>query len=143
MKYPFHVEFYQKALRDMTSFAGQKMADAGLPALGWLAWFQERHPELYKKYAAAQKKINDLWGNMAKLEEWKQAVKNEVDATKLAVTEYIDEMEKSVPASVYTGDPDPVLGITLEVTLMQGIEEAVDTYNSLSRQTGDGEIVRT
>ena len=91
-KYSWHQEVYSKALKDIAQTAGALCNDSeSLEYFGWLEWFNMTHPALYKKYADAQKAILNLWDNKdpKAMEEFKAAVKIEVDATKWAVEKYL------------------------------------------------------
>jgi hypothetical protein len=72
---------------------------------GWLEWLEQNHPELYQRYEGALSKIAELWGNMdpQKMEEWKKAVKNEVDATKWAIEKYIEDQKKKIEEEALRG----------------------------------------
>lgn len=99
---PWHTEIYAKAIETMVSTAGQKLfsfaRDKGIDYSGWQAWFQTNHPELFKKYEAAIEKVNGLWGKTlpAEQEEFKAAVKVEIDATQWAIYRYIDHLAKTL-----------------------------------------------
>ncbi len=126
MSYSFYGEFYGSSLNRQATFAGDLMANSGLPCIGWLEWFQKMHPELYKKYKAAQQTINDLWDKQESVEEWKRAVRNEEEGCKWAVQQYLAEMEKTSPAAgEYAGPHDPVQRIVIEVTERKNIEEVL------------------
>lgn len=95
--FDWHKEQYDKALRAMSNAVGKRYAAwiEGLEAAyatGWLTWFEATQPELYKKYAAAEDRIQALWGDMspAAMEEFKAAVKVEVEATVWAVDKFLE-----------------------------------------------------
>ena len=106
--YSFHEQYYLKALKTIEQTAGEKYmsfleqyGDSSLPAnqldslpaepCGWLSWFDQTHPELYRKYADAIDRIVKLWGNMnpQAMEDFKAAVKIEIEATQWAVDKFI------------------------------------------------------
>ena len=107
MTYSWHKEYYDRALKEMVMTAGKKCLYSWEGDCdGWLAWFEANHSELCQKYSEAIVKIHQLWGNMDPkvMEEFKQAVKVEVDATKWAIDKFLEEKEKqresaSLPAS--------------------------------------------
>jgi hypothetical protein len=99
---PWHTEFYAKAIETVSSTAGEKLfnfaREHGIDYSGWQAWFEQNHPALYKKYEAAIDKVNKLWGKMlpADMEEFKAAVKVEVDATQWAIDRYIEHLDRTL-----------------------------------------------
>lgn len=99
-QYSFHTEFYNQAIKQMYMTAGKLCENIieDFTCLGWLEWFENTYPEQFKKYNDALIQVNLLWGNMdpKAMEEFKKAVKIEVDATKWAVEKYIEYQEKQV-----------------------------------------------
>jgi hypothetical protein len=99
---PWHTEFYAKAIETVSSTAGEKLfnfaQEKGIDYSGWQAWFEQNHPALYKKYEAAIDKVNKLWGKMlpADMEEFKAAVKVEIDATQWAIDRYIEHLARTL-----------------------------------------------
>lgn len=94
--YSWHSEYYNKALKEMVMTTGKRCEysfDGN--CLGWIEWFEKNYPEQYKKYDDALLKIYQLWGNMdpKAMEEFKSAVKVEVDATKWAIEKYLEFQE--------------------------------------------------
>jgi hypothetical protein len=89
-KAPWHTEYYCKALEQVASTTGQLCLDGD--CAGWLAWFEQNYPELYKKYENALDNSNKLWGSMkpVDMEAFKAAVKIEVDAMAWAIPKYLE-----------------------------------------------------
>lgn len=105
-KYSWHQEVYSKALKDIAQTAGTLCNDSEyLEYFGWLEWFNVKHPELYKKYYDAQQVILKLWDNKdpKAMEEFKAAVKIEVDATKWAVEKYLQYQRQQKEAEALKG----------------------------------------
>jgi hypothetical protein len=105
-QYSWHEEVYNKALKDIAQTAGKLCDDLdGLEYLGWLEWFAINHPELYKKYDNALQIVLKLWGNKdpKAMEEFKAAVKVEVDATKWAVEKYLQCQRQQKEAEALKG----------------------------------------
>ena len=96
---PWHTEYYlTKGVEVMSRQAGIKLHDLIYdedlkPALSWQAWFEQTYPDLHAKYRATVERINALWGDKTPqgMEEFKAAVKKEVEATTWAVNKYITE----------------------------------------------------
>jgi hypothetical protein len=120
MNYSWHKDYYEKNLKELSKMAEQlvnqydiELALSPSPSRGegrvgvegWLPWLEQNHPELYQRYEAALSKIADLWGDMdpQKMEEWKKAVKNEVDATKWAIEKYIEDRKKKIEEEAMKG----------------------------------------
>lgn len=96
-EYSWHKEYYDRALKEMLMTAGKRCLHSWIGnCFGWLEWFEKTYPEHYKKYEEAIVKIHKLWGNMDPklMEEFKAAVKVEVDATKWAVEKFLEVKEK-------------------------------------------------
>lgn len=100
MKWSWHKEYYDKSMRTIINTAGKKYAafseQYGEQDTGWMVYFRNNHPDLYRKYAEAMHKINMLWGDVdpVLMESWKAAVKVEVDATQWAIDKYIEHQTK-------------------------------------------------
>jgi hypothetical protein len=103
--YSFHEDYYRKAMKTIEETAGKKYAafldehgeqEPVSERVGWLDWFERMHPELYSKYADAIDRIVKLWGNMAPqaIDDFKAAVKIEVEATQWAVDRYVEHHMK-------------------------------------------------
>lgn len=104
--YSWHNEIYDRALKDMAQAAEKLCSDLeDLEYLGWLNWFATNHTELYKKYETALQVILKLWGNKdpKAMEEFKAAVKIEVDATKWAVEKYLQWQRQQKEAELLRG----------------------------------------
>jgi hypothetical protein len=84
----WHNEYYRKALRNFHNRPDE--------CIGWLEWFEENHSELYKKFERAIRRIHELWGDMSPkaIDNFKKAVKVEIDAMRWAVNRFIEEKEK-------------------------------------------------
>lgn len=99
-QFQWHKEVYERALVQISNTAGKQLAfflDDHDESENWLEWFEREYPEQFRKYDNALKQIDMLWGNMdpKAMEEFKKAVKVEVDATKWAVEKWIaDRMEQ-------------------------------------------------
>jgi hypothetical protein len=99
---PWHTEYYAKAIETMASTAGEKLfnfrQENGINDSGWQPWFKANHPALYEKYEAALVKINKLWGKMlpSEIEEFKAAVKVEIDATQWAIDRFIEHLAQTL-----------------------------------------------
>jgi hypothetical protein len=93
--YSWHKEFYDRALKEMAMTAGKRCEHSFYSCLGWLVWFENNYPEQYKKYDSAKAKITKLWGSLAPvdIEEFKKAVKIEVEATKWVIDKYLKWQE--------------------------------------------------
>jgi len=100
--YSFHEQYYRKAMKTIEETAGKKYAafldeygeqEPVSERDGWLDWFEQTHPGLYRKYADAIDRAVKLWGNMAPqaMEDFKAAVKIEVEATQWAVDKFITD----------------------------------------------------
>ena len=116
--YSFHEQYYLKALKTIEQTAGEKYMsfleeyggdcpeekqgrspggvsrfseEGAYPFIGWLSWFEQTHPDLYRKYAGAIDRIVKLWGNMnpQAMEDFKAAVKIEIEATQWAVDKFM------------------------------------------------------
>ena len=96
MSYSWHKEYYELNMKKIASTAGTKLAHFhewhGEQPQGWEEWLSEQHPTLYMKYLSAQAKIAHLWGNKDPdvLEDWKAAIKIEIEASQWAVDKYIE-----------------------------------------------------
>jgi hypothetical protein len=105
-KYSWHQEVYDKGLKDIAQAAGTFCNDPEyFEYFGWLDWFTTNHPELCKKFFNAQQVILKLWGNKdpKAMEEFKAAVKIEVDATKWAVEKYLQWQRQQKEAEALQG----------------------------------------
>lgn len=95
--YSWHQEYYDKALKELVMTTGKRCEHSPEGGCeGWLDWFEVNYPEHYKKYEDAFFVIKELWGNMdpRAMEEFKAAVKIEVDATKWAVDQFLSFRDK-------------------------------------------------
>jgi hypothetical protein len=90
----WHREYYAKKLTEIVDTTGHLCREASCS--GWEIWFKANHPELYAKYEAAVEMVIKLWGDMARIEEFKKAVETEVQAYAFAIPKYIALQE--VPA---------------------------------------------
>jgi hypothetical protein len=111
-EYSWHHEVYDKALKDIAQTAGNLCNDLNdLEYLGWLEWFAVNHPELYKKYDTALLVIVKLWGNKdpKAMEEFKAAVRVEVDATKWAVEKYLQWQRQQKEAEALKGTQESLV----------------------------------
>lgn len=95
-EFDWYSELYRKAVKTMSALTGKKYIAFldwhGEPDTGWLDWFKTQHPELYKKYLTALEQINKLWGNNdpQAMEQFKAAVKVEVEATQWAIDRFLE-----------------------------------------------------
>jgi hypothetical protein len=99
-QFSWHKEYYDRALKQISNTAGKQisffMDEYDEPETSWLEWFEREYPEQYRKYQQSVQKVEMLWGDSSPkaMEEFKKAVKVEVDATKWAVEKWIaDRME--------------------------------------------------
>ena len=98
--FSWHADYYDRALRQIAGSSGKQyasfLAENADPETGWLEYFIREHPVQHKKYEDALIKITSLWGNMdpKAMEEFKKAVKIEVDGTKWAVEKYLEWQKK-------------------------------------------------
>ncbi|MCC6345668.1 MAG: hypothetical protein IT388_00615 [Nitrospirales bacterium] len=125
----------KQALDEMAAHAEQAMQEAGRPCEGWLPWFRLHHPELYAKYAAAEKKISELWGS-ADMAAFKQAVKNLQDGCKWAITQFT-EYRQQMPSPASVTDTEPTIGpviITIVLDEKITIEEAANRREKRERE---------
>ncbi len=110
--FSWHRESYEKAVKQIATFAAKLLEEnPDWDILGWTDWFKKTHPEQFKKYDNAMTQINKLWGSMEPkaMEEFKKAVKVEVDATKWAVTQYIEHQKKSAKENELKGEQKRLL----------------------------------
>ena len=104
-EYSWHKEFYDRALKEISMTAGKKCIFSWEgDCEGWLDWFEQNHTELFGKYCDAIVKIHQTWGKTdpKTMEEFKAAVKIEVDATKWAVDQFLATKENQ------RLNPDPI-----------------------------------
>ncbi|MEW6485771.1 MAG: hypothetical protein AB1423_14355 [Pseudomonadota bacterium] len=91
--FSWHSEFYMNALNRVSNTTGKQYfsEEQGEQDTGWLEWFEREYPEQFRKYDHALQQIDMLWGDMdpKAMEEFKKAVKVEMDATKWAVEKFI------------------------------------------------------
>jgi hypothetical protein len=87
---PWHTEFYANALKEIVEKTGVRCIEKSCN--GWLDWFENTHPALYKKYDEAQALIDKLWGSNvpADREAFKKAVRIEVEAYAFAVPKFLE-----------------------------------------------------
>ena len=105
-QYSWHQEVYSQGLKDIAQTAGKLCDDSEyLEYFGWLDWFITNHPELYKKFFNAQQAILTLWGDKdpKAMEDFKAAVKIEVDATKSAIEKYLQYQRQQKEAEALKG----------------------------------------
>ena len=103
MSYSWHEEYYKKAIKDILKTAGKKCQYSQYNCDGWTDWFEQNHPEAYQKYIFAYQKIKELWGNMQAMEEFKTAVKIEVEATKWAIDKYLEFQKQKTSEEALKG----------------------------------------
>lgn len=123
MGFSWHEDHYRKALRSMARKAGELCGDVSR-CEGWLLWFSKEHPDKHARHAEAIEKINSLWGQSSSkaMEEFKKAVKVEVDATLWALEEYL----KTRPTEPGDEEPlGPLTGITIQVTETRRLADVV------------------
>lgn len=110
IKYSWHKEFYDKAMKTIVKTSGVKLEHFhdwyGEQPVGWLEYFETNHPELYKKYTVTMERIIALWGKKdpESMEAWKTAVKLEIEATQWAMDNYIEHQKK-----ILNGEAQPEL----------------------------------
>ena len=103
--FSWHREYYEKILKEISAYTESITSGSDdIDILGWLDWFEKNFPGQHKKYDDAVGRIGGLWGNSEPkaMEEFKKAVKIEVDATKWAVQKYV-EWQKEVTAASKKG----------------------------------------
>lgn len=109
MKYDWHKEYYEKALKTIVNTAGIKYAGFrdlhGDQAEGWLEFFRRSYPDIYKRYAETMAAIVKLWGkkDSESQEAWKVAVKKEVEAMQWIVNRYVEHYEKAMHEARLSG----------------------------------------
>lgn len=107
--YSWHKEIYDKAVKQMASFAAGLFPSSEIEELdrpeGWLGFFEEGYPEQYGKYENALSQITALWGNKDpnSMEAFKKAVKVEVDATKWVLQKFKTHKEEGRRAEEMKG----------------------------------------
>jgi len=107
--FSWHEEYYERALKQIAGSSGKQyasfLAETADPDKGWFEYFICEHPMQFKKYEDALIKIAALWGDMEPkaMEEFKKAVKIEVDGTKWAVEKYLDWQRERIEAEKTKG----------------------------------------
>ena len=105
MSYSWHEEYYKKAMKDILKTAGKKCQYSQYKCEGWTDWFEQNHPELYKKFTDASVKALKLCGNMepGAMEEFKSCVKIEIEATKWAIDKYLEFQKQKTSEEAFKG----------------------------------------
>lgn len=110
-QFSWHKEYYVKAMTQIVNYAGKYTADESIAIEGWLLWFAEHYPKQYRKYENALAQISMLWGDMdpKEMEEFKKAVKIEVDGTKWAVDKYLEWQAQQREAEALKGTQEALV----------------------------------
>lgn len=90
--YSWHKEFYHRAFNKTHASVMKKLSDAGIELVDFWPWVEANHPEADKKYQAACERISSLCKDASPqgMEEYKKAVKIEMDAVEWAIDKYIE-----------------------------------------------------
>lgn len=113
--FSWHAEYYGNALRQISNTAGKQyyafLNGYGEQDIGWLEFFIREYPVQHKKYQDALIQLDILWGDMAPkaMEEFKKAVKIEVDGTKWAVDKYLDWQRERMQAEAMKGRQESLI----------------------------------
>jgi hypothetical protein len=91
--YSWHNEYYRKALRTLHNRSDE--------CIGWLDWLEQNHPETHIRFDKALRKIHELWGDMSPeaMENFKKAVKAEINATRWAVQKFLKAKDQEKQAA--------------------------------------------
>ena len=117
MKYSWHDDVYKKALKNIGLFAEpygfvrERLSEhiyleqsffktpslfpadiqSGVDLFGWMKWFEEQHPDIYKKFLAIETRLDALWNQTGEkaMSEFKELCKQLEDAHRWAIREFV------------------------------------------------------
>jgi hypothetical protein len=88
MAYDWHKEAVSKALQAIAKDASQHIGVVNLA--GWYRWFESNLPEAWAKYISISERINAIYGDMTRLDEFKSLMDQYVEAHKYAIKGYVE-----------------------------------------------------
>jgi hypothetical protein len=110
-QFSWHREYYERALKQIATYAGKHTDNEEAEIAGWLEWFAEQYPEQHEKYQNAIVRINAFWDEMdpKAMEEFKKAVKVEIDATKWAIDKHTEWQKRKAEEEALKGTQESLV----------------------------------
>ena len=91
MSFNWHEIVFKRVLNCIA----KKAQHCGINLDGWYVWFESTYPEVFKKYQANAKKLNNLWGknDPKSMDEFKKLSKEYEDVYKWVIDKYVEHIK--------------------------------------------------